>query len=138
MNTHAVEHAHKAHRYTRLHSCRLVLQTHTHLHTCTHSRTHKHGNCQATCLEREDPCHLLFHPASPFWLPNCQSPLSTTSHAEKQMSACHFSRHLTLKCSSSSSISEGGETKQKRETLTYVSLWHSSPALALTAPCTFR
>ncbi|MEQ2164246.1 hypothetical protein GOODEAATRI_004593 [Goodea atripinnis] len=57
------------------------------------------ANCQERYLETEDPCHLLFQPASLFWLLDCQSPLPTTSHTEKQMSACHFSRHLTLKCS---------------------------------------
>lgn len=71
-----------------------------HTHTCrnrhTHAHTHNPANCQERCLERKDPCHLLSRPASLFGLSNCQSPLSTTSPSEKQMSACHFSRHLTF------------------------------------------
>lgn len=83
----------RAHRSARPHSWRLVLQTHA--HTCWRAFSRTHASCQERCLEREDLCHLLSHPASLFWLPNCQSPLSTTSHTEKQMSACHFLRRLT-------------------------------------------
>lgn len=83
-----------------MHTKRIDTHAYTVADLCyKHTHTHMRANCQERCLEREDPCHLLSHPARLFWLPNCQSPLSTTSHAEKQMSACHFSRHLTLKCS---------------------------------------
>ena len=94
-HTHTHTHTHNVHRYTRPHSCRLVLQTHTPAHT--HTNAHTHVNCQERCLEREDPCHLLSRPASLLWLPNCQSPLSTTSHTEKQMSDCHFSEASDFK-----------------------------------------
>lgn len=102
--THSQGNMHTKHIDTHAYTVAGLCYKHT--HTCD---THACDNCQERCLEREDPCHLLSHPASLFWLPSCQSPLSTTSHAEKQMSACHFSRHLTLKCSPFSSISEGRE-----------------------------
>lgn len=138
-HTLTAKHAHKAHRYTRLHTLRLVLKN-TYTCTDTHTNTHMCANCQERCLEREDPCHLLSHPASLFWLSNCQSHLSTTSHAEKQMSACHFSRHLTLKCSPFRSISEreeGGLSERERDPYLSLSLSgiqhlvHSSQLLVL-------
>lgn len=128
-------HTHIKYIDTYAHTVAGLCRKHTHL--LTHTNAHTHVNCQERCLEREDPCHLLSRPASLLWLPNCQSPLSTTSHTEKQMSACHFSEASDFKMVPLffQSISEGRE--RERPSPACLSLWHSSPPALLTAPCTF-